>query len=1030
MKRSLGLASLAFAAASLCSGAAAAQQVGYTADRLILAPNPDDGFATPRPVMHERTRFFGSFTGDYINRPLHITDITSNGAVQQTEGAPVARQVNGYFTAGAEILRRFSLSMTLPVTLLNSTNNPSGRINSQTNDPTRSMASGIQSRKSAPGDLRLDGRVILYTSDSKRFAWGMNATYFLPTGNELSFAGDAGGHALLQTTFEEKVGPFILDQTFGVHMRERHRVAELSFANELTFGFALFLPLRGGRVRVGGELYGQTGLSKSERIGTLEGQSTTFKRRYTPIEWLGEVRVALGEEQKVWASGGAGTLVVPGYSAPDFRVIAQIGGWWDLKNTAPTSPGRKFTKDDDRVEEHGADRDKDGIPDAIDACPDVPEDKQPPDPNDGCPLPPDRDKDGIPDKDDKCPDVPEDKDGIDDTDGCPEDDVDGDGIPDVKDACPREPGQPSKDPKQNGCPQFIRRVEGSSEIQILKKIEFDTGKATIKPVSFPILDEITQLLKATPSIKKVSIEGHTDSRGAKDMNMRLSDDRSKSVLKYLVEHGIAADRLTAQGFGPEKPIDTNDTDAGRQKNRRVEFHIVELARDFTRFAVLGPPLARREGGAAFGAPHVLGILAVIVFIVLNGSLVAAEFALVKLRATHQPGRQVREDDLVAQAVARIDRFLSVTQLGITLASLGLGWVGEPAVVHLFEGMLGASPPAWAKVTLSVAAFTLLTFAHVLFGELVPKLLAIQRSRQIAELSVWPLRVGYYAMWPFLAVLEGSSRLILGLFGMRMDAHAEAQLSEEEILGILTLHVARGQGAVDKQEIVRRMLRFAGRTAKQVMVPRVDVASLPVGSDGRRAAEQFSRQGYSRMPLTNGAALDEVVGYVYVKDFFRAPHNLELSSLEGLRREVLFVPETQELVNVLRAMQHANTPLAMVVDEYGGVSGLITMEDLLEEIVGEIRDELDVEIKRIERRADDVFDVDGGVLLDELVAEGLDVGEHDEGETISASVLAALGRIPRRGDVVDLGRVRAEVLLVVRRRIVRVKVSRIPAANAP
>ena len=426
----------------------------------------------------------------------------------------------------------------------------------------------------------------------------------------------------------------------------------------------------------------------------------------------------------------------------------------------------------------------------------------------------------------------------------------------------------------------------------------------------------------------------------------------------------------------------------------------------------------------------LGIVAVCVFIVLNGFFVAAEFALVKLRATHQPGRAVKEDDFVAQAVSRIDRYLSVTQLGITLASLGLGWIGEPAVVHLFEGLLGKEPPPWARVTLTAVAFTLLTFGHVLFGELVPKLLAIQRSRQVAELSVWPLRIAYYAMLPALALLEGSSRLILGLFGMSMNAHAEAQLSEDEILGILTMHLARGQGAVDKQEIVRRMLRFAGRTAKQVMVPRVDVAFLSVRVDGKRAAEFFFQHEYSRMPLTKGDSLDEVLGYVYVKDFFRARNNLELESLAGLRREVLFVPETQELVNVLRSMQNANSPLAMVVDEYGGVSGLITMEDLLEEIVGEIRDELDVEVKRIEKRADGVFDVDGGVLLDELVAEGLDVGEHDEAATVSASLLAALGRIPRRGDTADLGHVRAEVLLVVRRRIVRVKVSRIDASKEP
>lgn len=574
-KRSLAIAALGFASAALGAREASAQQVGYTADRLILAPNPDDGFATARPVMHERTRFFGSFTPDYINRPLHINAITSSGAVQQSEGAPVARQLNGYFTAGTEILSKFSLSMTLPITFVNSTNNPSAKLNSQTSDPSKQIGSGIQSRKSAAGDLRLEGRVLLYTADSKKFAIGLNAAYFLPTGNELSFAGDVGGHGLIQTTFEEKAGPFILDQYIGVHLRERHRVAELSFANELTFGFALFVPLRDGRIRVGGELFGQTGLSKTEKVGTLEAQSTTFKRKYTPVEWLGEVRVALGEQQKIWASGGAGTLVIPGYSAPDFRVIAQIGGWWDLKNTAPTSPGRKFTKEDDRVAEHAPDRDGDGIPDSIDACPDVPEDHQPPDPTDGCPLPPDRDKDGIPDKDDKCPDVPEDKDGIDDADGCPEDDVDGDGIPDVQDACPREPGQPSKDPKQNGCPQFIRRIEGSNEIQILKKIEFDTGKATIKKGSYPILDEVVKLLKANPGIKKISIEGHTDSRGAYDMNKKLSQDRAASCRQYLVDHGVDGGRLSSEGFGPDKPIDDNKTEPGRQKNRRVEFHITE-----------------------------------------------------------------------------------------------------------------------------------------------------------------------------------------------------------------------------------------------------------------------------------------------------------------------------------------------------------------------------------------------------------------------------------------------------------------------
>ena len=190
-------------------------------------------------------------------------------------------------------------------------------------------------------------------------------------------------------------------------------------------------------------------------------------------------------------------------------------------------------------------------------------------------MPPDRDGDGIPDAQDKCPDQPEDKDGVDDEDGCPEDDVDNDGVPDAVDYCPKEPGEPSADPEKNGCPQFIRRVSGSTEIQILQQIQFANARADILPVSFKILDEVVKLLKANADIKHVDIEGHTDNRGAAKLNEKLSNDRANSVMKYLAQHGIAEDRLSAAGYGPQRPIADNDTADGRQKNRRVEFHIVD-----------------------------------------------------------------------------------------------------------------------------------------------------------------------------------------------------------------------------------------------------------------------------------------------------------------------------------------------------------------------------------------------------------------------------------------------------------------------
>jgi CBS domain containing-hemolysin-like protein len=421
---------------------------------------------------------------------------------------------------------------------------------------------------------------------------------------------------------------------------------------------------------------------------------------------------------------------------------------------------------------------------------------------------------------------------------------------------------------------------------------------------------------------------------------------------------------------------------------------------------------------------VLGLLALALFIALNGFFVAAEFSLVKLRATFQ-GAKPAKNDMVGQAVEKIDRYLSVTQLGITLASLGLGWLGEPAlaavVTGAFEKVTGKPPQGAVHTAVDVVAFSLLTYGHVLFGELVPKLIAIQKSMEVARLSVWPLRIAYYALFPGLWVLETSSRAILARFGLSLDAHGEGALSEDEILGILAAHVARGHGAADKQELIKRMMRFSQRTARQAMIPRVDVFYLPVSTPGRKAIEQLRAQEFSRVPLSKEQEIDQIVGYLYWKDIVREERSAELPNLERLKRDVLFVPSSQALVNVLREMQRTRTPFAVVVDEYGGTAGIITMEDLLEEIVGEIRDESDVEPLRIEKRGD-VWEADGAVMLDELESSGMDVGEHEGQTSIGGAVLGSLGRIPRLGDVVELGRCKFEVIALARRRVVRVRIT--------
>lgn len=420
------------------------------------------------------------------------------------------------------------------------------------------------------------------------------------------------------------------------------------------------------------------------------------------------------------------------------------------------------------------------------------------------------------------------------------------------------------------------------------------------------------------------------------------------------------------------------------------------------------------------------------FIALNGFFVAAEFALVKISTTLAHSHKApREDPRIKDArrvVARLDRYLSVTQFGITLASLGLGWIGEPAVerpIHaLVVFLLGHDPHTYVHYAVVAIAFAILTFAHVLLGELVPKLVAIQRSEQVALGSARVLHFIYLAFRPLLWVLEKATHVILRGMGMSSDATSEGALSEDELIGILAANASRGPGGKSRADLFERVARFANRTARHAMVPRVDVFTLPISATGEEASRQLRTHQYSRVVLTRERNVDEVAGYLYAKDFLLDPANAHLPSLDPLRRELLFVPETQSLLDVLRDMQRTQIPIAVVVDEYGGTSGIITMEDLLEEIVGEIKDELDVEAARIVRvpHEENAWDVDARATMEELRHLGIAIEDEDAAETLGVVVLNQLGRIPRIGDRVDLGpEASAEITSVSRRRILRVRI---------
>ncbi len=424
-----------------------------------------------------------------------------------------------------------------------------------------------------------------------------------------------------------------------------------------------------------------------------------------------------------------------------------------------------------------------------------------------------------------------------------------------------------------------------------------------------------------------------------------------------------------------------------------------------------------------------GLFVALLFIALNGFFVAAEFALVKVQATqlHTRARKGERKAVVAHAVvSRLERYLSVTQLGITLASLGLGWLGEPAIDHavtaLFVAVVHDEPGRYAKIVVTVIAFTLLTFGHVLFGELIPKLVAIQRSEKTALAVAMPLRAMYLTFRPLLWILERATALILVAMGMSADAATEGALSEEEILGILAAQAARGPSGKAKSHLLERVVRFSQRTARHAMVPRVDVASLAVDVSGSDAAAALRKLEFSRVLLTKGRSLDEIAGYLYAKDFLLNPESLSFPNLWTLKRDILFVPEAQGLLDVLREMQREHTPIAVVVDEYGGTSGIVTMEDLLEEIVGEIHDEFDDEKAELTKVSETEWDVDAHAKMESLKTMGVAVKEEDLGEPVGAHVVALLGRLPRKGDKVSLDEVwMAEITAVSRRRVTRLRV---------
>ena len=418
-------------------------------------------------------------------------------------------------------------------------------------------------------------------------------------------------------------------------------------------------------------------------------------------------------------------------------------------------------------------------------------------------------------------------------------------------------------------------------------------------------------------------------------------------------------------------------------------------------------------------------------VLLNGFFVAAEFALVKLRPT-QLGPDLRRGERRARVakhmLGHLDAYLSATQLGITLASLGLGWIGEPAFAWLLEPLIlkipGATPNLVHSISLGTA-FLVITVLHIVLGEVAPKSLAIRKPKPTGLWVAIPLFVFYKATYPAIWVLNAAANAILRLFGVE-PLHGEEIVHDEEELRLLLASSGSERLTRQKRRILDNVFTFSHRPARKIMVPRRDVVYL---STQRSMAENIDiarRTGHTRFPLCDGD-LDQILGLVHIKDVFRAVPMPQ--SLTEVQREILFVPETLPLERLLRRMRAEKVHLAAVLDEYGGVSGIVSLENVIEEIVGEIQDEFDLETPEIVEGANGHYSVAGSTLVEDL-EQALDVEFSDRDEdTVAGVVLSELGRRPVRGDRIQLGPLDLRVTEVRGNRIHALQIRRIDAEPA-
>ena len=418
----------------------------------------------------------------------------------------------------------------------------------------------------------------------------------------------------------------------------------------------------------------------------------------------------------------------------------------------------------------------------------------------------------------------------------------------------------------------------------------------------------------------------------------------------------------------------------------------------------------------------LELLGVAALILLNGFFVAGEYGLVTTRQTRireLEARGNRRARTVLNILSDPPRFIAAMQLGVTGTSLGIGALGEQALAKVFD-------PILASFLAFTLAFLIITFLHVVIGELVPKGIALQHSETVALAVSAPVRGFFLLLKPLIWVLQRSTELILRVFGLEPPGGDMEVYSEAELKMLLSRSREEGEIEQQEQEMLYKVFDFADKEVSAVMVPRPEVVALSVELPPEEALAAMIESPYTRYPVYR-ESLDHVIGILHVRDLFSAIVDRGISGveIESMVRAAHIVPETKDLAALLAEFRRDNQHMAIVVDEYGDLEGIVTLEDLLEEIVGEIEDEFDLPDESIEQLPDGRMRIDGTFPIDDFNEQFKRALPIEDYHTVGGFVFGLLGRAPERGDEVEHDGTRFKVLDVEGSRIEKLEVQLVP-----